>query len=456
MDNRKNIITSTLFGQPWAILPEALNRLILSASAPAATAATQTPLPQCSGECAVIPIIGPIVPHAGWLDDIFGVISLDVLNRQLAEAMANPQVNRIALYINSPGGQATGIHEFAARIRMANKVKPVTAYVYGMAASAAYWIASAAGKMVAGRTAEVGSIGVVYAWTDDTAARESHGLKDHVLVSSQSPKKYLDPSTQAGRAELQILADSLADIFIDSVAEYRGVSRSRVANKFGKGRIVMAETALAAGMIDEIGIFEAVLAGDIGQAERNTAMALHQYLPNVKANGKPKKQSENDDDDEATREDEEDKTSDAAASTDPSEDDDDEEGKEATASTASNGMTLNAFRAAYPGIFKEACAVGAQNERKRIQSIFGLGAVGHDELVQAAAFGANPMDARDLAYAITLKQKEASANMHSAIRSDAGNAQVVTAPASSAVAGSEVAWEKRILNAMSGDPKGAM
>lgn len=468
MSNRRESVLAALYGQPWAILPEVLDRLILSAG-DTVSGAARPAVPAASEKCAVIPIIGPIVPHASWFDDIFGVVSLGVLNARLDAALADPGVGRIALYIDSPGGQATGIHEFASRIRLANKVKPVVAYVYGMACSAAYWIASAAEKIVADRTAEVGSIGVIYAWTDDTDARKARGLRDDHLESTQSPEKYLDPNTPEGRAKLQALADELADIFIDDVAAYRGVTRGRVANKFGRGRVMMAGPALAAGMIDEIGIFEAILAGTVGKSERSDAMNL--YMPNPEAKGKPKGRSGNDDEEENENneeqegagaesgggDDDDDQTGAGAEGEgkDGGEEEDEGGGKSGTKKTGAD-MTLDQFKAQFPAAFRAAGAAGAQRERKRIQSIFQLGVAGHDDLVREALFGAKPMQARDLAYAVALKQKEAAEKLHGDMRMDATEAQVVGAAVSPASAGSEAAWEKRLVNAMSGGLKGEM
>ena len=91
---------------------------------------------------AVVPITGPIFRYANLFTQISGATSLDVLAKDFASALGNPEVRAIVLEINSPGGQATGISEFAAQVRAA--AKPVVAYVDGMAASAAYWIAAAA------------------------------------------------------------------------------------------------------------------------------------------------------------------------------------------------------------------------------------------------------------------------------------------------------------------------
>jgi len=59
-------------------------------------------------------------------------------------ALADPSVKTVDLVIDSPGGSVLGLPETADVIHAANRVKPVRAFVTGIAASAAYWLASQA------------------------------------------------------------------------------------------------------------------------------------------------------------------------------------------------------------------------------------------------------------------------------------------------------------------------
>jgi hypothetical protein len=54
----------------------------------------------------------------------------------------DPQVSEILLLVDSPGGEGVGLPETATAIYDARKIKPVNAMVTGMAASAAYYLAS--------------------------------------------------------------------------------------------------------------------------------------------------------------------------------------------------------------------------------------------------------------------------------------------------------------------------
>ena len=125
-----------------------------------------------------------------------------------------------------------------------------------MAASAAYWLASASSEMVITNTGELGSIGVVAIFRDTSAKDEKQGIQNIEVVSSVSPNKRLDPKTSEGKQLIQNVVDELANIFVETVATNRNVSVDDVLNNFGKGGMLVAQSAITAGMADKIGSFE--------------------------------------------------------------------------------------------------------------------------------------------------------------------------------------------------------
>lgn len=272
-------LVSAIARQPWAITPDALELVLGIAqrniSDPQAVLSSPT-VRRESGSLrmrdgvAVISVMGPIFPRADIFTQISGATSVETLALRFGEALAADDVKGIVLHIDSPGGQITGIHEFASQILAARDIKPVVTYASGMCTSAAYWIGSAAQRVVADETAELGSIGVVSAWTDDKEARKSKGLTDYEVVSSQSPNKRLDPNSEEGRSTLQCRLDEFADIFIADVARHRGKRAATVAEQFGQGGMMLAAEAVKVGMADEIGSLEGVIAslsGDGGTSK---------------------------------------------------------------------------------------------------------------------------------------------------------------------------------------------
>lgn len=256
-------VLAAIQAELWAITPEALHQVIAIAQgfgeSPEAVAAklgrpldnTQTVTRR--GDVAVVPVAGPIFRYANIFTQVSGATSVQTLATDFAEAVRDPTVKAIVLEVDSPGGMVAGISEFAGMVRDATARKPVIAYASHMAASAAYWIAAAASEIVVADTALLGSIGTV----TRANIRKDDGSVE--IVSSQSPDKRLDPGTDDGRAKMQATVDALAQVFVDAMARYRGVSADTVLSDFGRGGILVGADAVAAGMADRVGSLEGVL-----------------------------------------------------------------------------------------------------------------------------------------------------------------------------------------------------
>ena len=151
------------------------------------------------GSTAVVPITGPIFRYANLMTEISGATSIEMLAKDFNAALDDPNVAAIVLDINSPGGQVTGIAEFAAMVGGAHK--PVVAYIDGTAASAGYWIAAAAPEVVVSKNGMAGNVGAVL-----TIDKRKDQTKAEI-VSSQSPNKRPDIDTDAGLAQMQSMVD---------------------------------------------------------------------------------------------------------------------------------------------------------------------------------------------------------------------------------------------------------
>jgi hypothetical protein len=188
---------------------------------------------------AIVPLNGPIFRHANLLTDYSGAVSLGQLS---ADALP------------------IWIVEMADMIRRADVIKPVFAYVGDLAASGAYWLASAASKIYSSRTGIIGSIGAISVFEDDRRAMKEAGIDEIIVTSDASPHKNIDPATEKGRIAIKAILNAIAAEFIDDVAVGRKVSAEKVVTDFGGGGLLDAREALKVGMIDGIGTFEETLA----------------------------------------------------------------------------------------------------------------------------------------------------------------------------------------------------
>lgn len=202
----------------------------------------------------VIPIHGVIEHHAGIFTDYFGGTSTDGLMQALQQALRDPEVSAIVFDIDSPGGTLPGVHEAASMIREARGEKPMYALANSTAASAAYWIGSAADKMYAIPSARVGSVGVYALHLDFSKQLESDGVVPTFVYSGKYKVEGnpYEPLADEARAEIQRHVDEAYSQFVSDVAKNRGTSVADVIKNYGQGRVLSAKEAKAAGMIDGV------------------------------------------------------------------------------------------------------------------------------------------------------------------------------------------------------------
>lgn len=265
-----NRAIAAILGETWAMRSEALENMLDIAARDHEFAGNIEALEQKLGRplmnteratvrdgVAVIPVMGPLFRYANLMTELSGATSYGTLATDLKAALDDPAVQAIVLQIDSPGGAVKGANELAKQVRDARGVKPIFAYIGGDGASAAYWIASAADKIVADDSALIGSIGAMYSLQ---AVEDKPGVKRYSFTSAQSPLKNASPDTPEGSREVQRLVNEMAQVFIDSVAANRGVDAEAVLGNYGKGAVFTGAEALKRGMIDEIGTFESVIA----------------------------------------------------------------------------------------------------------------------------------------------------------------------------------------------------
>lgn len=259
-------IWNRIAGEPWAITETALHTILEIAAreneSPQAVAAKLGRTLQNTYSVmerdgvAVIPITGPLFRYANLFTMISGASSYELIARDFTAALENPQMKGIILDIDSPGGEVNGVSELSNMVFAARGKKPVVAYASGDAASGAYWIASAADEIVVSETSALGSIGVVGMY-QGKSGKSAEAVE---IVSSQSPHKRLDPTTDDGRSRLQVRIDSMADVFIETIARNRNVSAENVQNHYGGGDVMIGAKAVSAGLADRVGSLEGLIA----------------------------------------------------------------------------------------------------------------------------------------------------------------------------------------------------
>lgn len=231
---------------------------------------------------AVIPVYGLLAPTMSFEMEISGGTSTRQLIRELQAAEQNKDVKQIVLAVDSPGGDAHGNAEVAQELRRIRASKPITAVIEGLGASAAYFIAANCTEIVASPSAEVGSIGTYYVHREITKAADQHGVKFTVFRAGENKNlaNQHEVLTDKATADLNARLTALNDQFLANVAEGRGVTVTHVVERFGNGRVLLAEKAKAAGLVDRIGTLQQVLdelrakAGTTAPANRKAVVSV--------------------------------------------------------------------------------------------------------------------------------------------------------------------------------------
>ena len=201
---------------------------------------------------AVINVEGEII----WGESDESSAGSDTLIRLLRAAREDSQVRGTILRINSPGGSAMASELIRQEVEALQKAgKPVVASMGGMAASGGYWIASTSDKIIAGPSTITGSIGIFgLALSFEQTAKNLGVKEDGVTTSPLAGSSALKTLSQEQAEIIQISIEHGYDRFLELVSLGRKMSKDAV-DKVAQGQVWTGETALAKGLVDELGDF---------------------------------------------------------------------------------------------------------------------------------------------------------------------------------------------------------
>ena len=184
------------------------------------------------GALSVVHVEGPLYP-------------LDYYSARMELRRAQLQGERtVVLHVDSPGGYVSGVRETRRAIARAREAGIyVVAYVSGMAASAALWVAAAADEVVLSPLAQVGSVGVI-----TTLYRDAEQGQTVEVVSSQTPKKRASVDDADYIAGLQRRVDEMAGVMLAEIASDRGTT----IEALGDGSVYGAAEAVSRGLADRV------------------------------------------------------------------------------------------------------------------------------------------------------------------------------------------------------------
>lgn len=210
-----------------------------------------------SNGVAVMRMHGVISNRMNMLSQISGGTSTEHFEHAFQSLVDDPDVSAIVFDVNSPGGSVYGLDELHSRILAARGSKPIVAHVNALAASAAYWLASAADQIVITPSGDAGSIGVFAVHQEFSAQEAKDGVKTTIIRAGRfkAEGNPHEPLSDDAQKAMQERVDEAHARFLESVAKGRGIPVNAVKTGFGQGRVLSAQNAKKAGMVDVVATF---------------------------------------------------------------------------------------------------------------------------------------------------------------------------------------------------------
>ena len=183
------------------------------------------------------------------------IFAADKVSDALFAASKNPEIDGIVLRIDSPGGSPDA-SEFVWQTIMDVRETgmPVVVSVSDVAASAAYYIASAADAIIISPGALTGSIGVFSVRPNFEGLMEKLDVRVETLSRGAHADfaSTLKPMSDGAHERMDTIVREIYELFITRVATGRNLEVAQV-DTVGEGRVWSAEQALDVGLVDELG-----------------------------------------------------------------------------------------------------------------------------------------------------------------------------------------------------------
>jgi signal peptide peptidase SppA len=202
-----------------------------------------------------IPVMGVLLNRFSYQVGRW-VTGYDYIEQAMLRGISDMTVKGIALVIDSPGGEVAGCFELVDKLFGWRGEKPIRAYAADHSYSAAFAIASAAGRVAVTRSGGTGSVGVVTAHVDYSGALEQAGIKVTFIHAGKhkvdgNPYEALP---KAVKDRIQARIDKAYAVFVETVARNRDMEQDAVRNT--EALCYDAEDSIAVGFADVVGALD--------------------------------------------------------------------------------------------------------------------------------------------------------------------------------------------------------
>lgn len=207
---------------------------------------------------AIVPVTGVLLDREPtWWMNYYGASSIPHIGRMVAEAYEDTRAIAVALYVDSPGGHASGIATVADILWFLRQrgEKPLTA-ICKEVCSAAYHLASQTERIVITQECPTGCIGTVIIAADWSKFYQEMGVTVSRITSTggetyKGAGAYGTELTDAQKEDWKRVCDESQALFNANVAKGRGIELT-AATALADGRYYIGANALSLQLVDNV------------------------------------------------------------------------------------------------------------------------------------------------------------------------------------------------------------
>jgi len=231
---------------------------------------------QIAGNVGVISVKGGLTNENSYWNQYFDLISYDEV-RQAAMDAVEAGVGSVLFDMDTPGGRVSGMADCANFISAMNI--PTIAFTSGSMCSAGYFLGCQASEVYADSFAEVGSVGVLIKFYDQSKYLSDLGIKP-IRFRSGKLKAVGDGDFSLSAKEKAYIQDKVANLagkFFQVVSDARGLTLPMMKKaEIITGRTFIGDEAVKVQLVDEQKTFDECMVRAYKLAEkvvdkRNTA-----------------------------------------------------------------------------------------------------------------------------------------------------------------------------------------
>jgi len=211
---------------------------------------------------AIVSVDGILVPSCSEWEEYWGYRSMAKIEKCLVTAMEDFTVNHVILDMDSPGGTVQATKPLADFIKSMRGDKRITTFIRGQMCSGGVFIGTAADEIFSdSETNIVGSIGVYMVHYDYSEWEANLGVKATYIKAGRykAAGNPDEPLSDDAKEMYQKLVDNDYRVFVESVADYRGVTVEEVVQNWADAKLFSASEAVSNGLIDGIVSFNELI-----------------------------------------------------------------------------------------------------------------------------------------------------------------------------------------------------